>query len=73
MTRGLLYLETDASRVGLGVLLVREEMTFPRVITPDNSILRPIAFVSKALSSVETHYSNIEREALGILHNFQKC
>ena len=43
----------------------------PRDEAPDNSILRPILFVSKTLSSVEK-YSNKEREALGILYGLEK-
>ena len=39
---------------------------------PDNSILIPIMFASKSLSSAEIRYSNIERGALGILHGFEK-
>ena len=37
-----------------------------------NSILRPITFARKSLSRVERRYSNIEREALGILHGLKK-
>ena len=37
-----------------------------------NSILRLIAFGSKSLSNVEKRYSNIGREALGILHGLEK-
>ena len=42
-------METDASRVGLGASLLqtRSGTSFPRDETPDNSILRPSAFVSK--------------------------
>ena len=40
--------------------------------TSDNSILRPITFANKSLSSAERRYSNIEREALGILHGLKK-
>ena len=38
----------------------------------DNSKLRPIVFAGKSLSSTEKRYSNIEREALGILHVLKK-
>ena len=46
-----LYLETDASRVGLKAALVqtRNGRSYPRDKIPDNSIHRPIAFVSKGL------------------------
>ena len=46
-------------------------MTCPVNTAPDNYMLRAIVFVSKILSSAETHYNNIEREALGIQHGFQ--
>ena len=39
---------------------------------PENTILNPIAFASKSLTGTEHRYSNIEREALGILHGLKK-
>ena len=50
-----LYIETDASRVGLGAALLETRCgtSFPRDKVPDNSILRPIAFASKSLFSME--------------------
>ena len=70
-----LYLETDASRIGLGagLLQTRDDTACPEDIAPDNTILRPIAFASKCLTSAEHRYSNTEREALGILHGLKKC
>ena len=38
----------------------------------NNTIMCPIAFVSKSLTGAECRYSNIEREALGILHGLEK-
>ena len=35
-------------------------------------MLGPIAFASKSLTSGEMQYSNIEREALGILNGLEK-
>ena len=63
--RDPLYLETEASRVGLGagLLWVTDGLNCPKDTTPDNTILQPIVFASNSLSSVETHYSNIERES----------
>ena len=68
-----LYLETDVSGVGLGAALVqtRSDTSFPRDTAPDNSIFRPILFASKSLSGAERRYSNIEREALGILYRLK--
>ena len=69
-----LYLETDATKVGLGAILLqtRDGMTCPKCSTPDNTILQPIAFVSKSLTSADCRYSNIEWEALVILHGLEK-
>ena len=69
-----LYLETDASRVGLGAaLLVLHKGTMcQKDIVPGNTILCPIAFASKSLTGAECRYSNIEQEALGILHGLEK-
>ena len=73
----LLYLETDASRVGLGAALLQtqemqEGTTCQIDMVPDNRILHPIAFASKRLTGTRHRYSNIEREALGILHGLKK-
>ena len=69
-----LYLERDASRVGLGAVLLQmhEGTACQKDIAPDNTILYPIAFASKSLTGAECRYSNIEREALGILHVLEK-
>ena len=46
----LLYLETDASGVSLGAALLqlRDNMNCQKDTAPDNTILCPIAFVSKS-------------------------
>ena len=69
-----LNLETDASGIGLGTTLsqTRDGTTCPKDNAPDNTILRPILFTSKTLTSAEQKYSNIERGALGILHGLNK-
>ena len=58
----LLYLETDASRVGLGVALLQlhEGTLCQEDMVPDNTILHPIAFASECLTDAEHRYSNIE-------------
>ena len=68
-----LYMETDASRVGLGaaILQTREGTSCARDEVPDNNILRLIAFMSRNLSAVERRYSDIEREVLAILHGLE--
>ena len=69
-----LYLETDASGARLGAALIqtRSSTSCPRDKAPDNSILSPIMFASKNTSSMERRYSNIERQALGILYGLMK-
>ena len=57
-----LYLERDASGIGLSATLLqtRDGTTCPEDSAPDNTILQPIAFMSKSLTSAECRYSNIE-------------
>ena len=68
------FLETDASRVGLDAALLQtqEDTTCQKDMVPENTILHPIAFASKSLTGAECRYSDIEREALGILHGLKK-
>jgi len=53
-----LVLECDASPHGIGAALLH--------ILPDQSV-QPVVYVSRALSKAESHYSQIEREALAIV------
>ena len=50
-----LYLEMDASGIGLGAALLqtRDGTTCPEDIFPDNTTLRPVTFASKSLTSAE--------------------
>ena len=68
-----LYLETDASCVGLGagLLQIRGEMNCTQNVTPHSSILILNTFVNKILPCVETRHSNIEEEALGTHHGLE--
>ena len=68
-----LYLKTDASGVGLGATLLQtqEGTTCQKDMVPDNTIMHPIVFASKSLTDAEHGYSNIEREALGILYGLK--
>ena len=56
-------IQTDASLKGLGAVLLQEG--------------RPVIYVSRTLTPAEEHYSNIERELLGVvfamerLHNYE--
>ena len=50
-----LYLETDASRIGLGAALLQmhKGTTCQKDVAPDNTTLCPIAFASKGLTGAE--------------------
>ena len=69
-----LYLETDASQVGLGAALLQtwKGSACQKDTVPDNTILHSIAFASKNLMGLEHRYSKFERETLGILHGLTK-
>ena len=69
-----LYIETDASKVILGTTLLqtRSSTSCHRDKVPDNGILRSIAFSRIILTRAEKRYSNIEKEALGILYGLEK-
>ena len=69
-----LYLETDALGIGLGAALLQlHDNTVCQVgVAPQNITLHPIALTSKSRTGVERRYSNIEREALGLLHGLEK-
>ena len=61
------YVITDASPVGLGAILLQDQVNGER---------KPITYISRSLTSTERRYSQIEREALGCvwaverLHNY---
>ena len=41
-------------------------------MVPNNTILHPIEFATKSVTGAKCRYSNIESEALGILHGLRK-
>ena len=57
-----LYLETDASGVGLGAALLQlcQNTACQKGMAPDNMNLHPIVFASKSLTGAEQRYSNIK-------------
>ena len=69
-----LYLETDSSRVGLEAALLQlfNNMACQKGVAPDNITLCTIVFTSESHTDAEWRYSNIECEALGILHGLEK-
>ena len=48
------------------------DISYPSDETPENNILRLIAFISKCLLEVERRYSNIQWETLALLHGIEK-
>ena len=60
--------------LGLSAALLQtwEGTACQKDMVPDNTLLHPVAFASKSLKDTEHRYSNIEREALGILHGLKK-
>ena len=69
-----LYLETDASGIGLGAALLQmcKGTACQKDVVPNNTTLCPIVFASKSLTGTAHRYSNIDREALGITHGLKK-
>ena len=57
--------------LGEGLLQVRDNLNCGYGKVPENKILHPFTFANKSLSSVEWWYSNIERQALRILHGLE--
>ena len=67
-----MYIETDASQNGIGVILLQpidSNFTLDEYDIPTS--LMPVAFASKTLTSAECNYANIERELLGVVFGVQ--
>ena len=67
-----MYIETDASQNGIGVILLQpidSNFTLDEYDIPTSLI--PVAFASKALTSAECNYANIKRELLGVVFGVQ--
>ena len=62
-----IWLYTDASPVGLGAVLVQVGEN-----ERGESIKRPVAFASKALSTTEAKYPQTQREALAVVWGVEK-
>ena len=63
-----IYIETDASKKGIGVVMLQpgdsvENTSYSEV--PNN--LRPVFYASKTLTATESNYSNIKQEMLGVV------
>ena len=64
-----LYIEVDTSKKGIGMVMLQYSImkndSKSGSDIPTN--LRPISYTSKTLSTIESNYSNIEHELLGLL------
>ena len=63
-----IYIETDASKKGIGVVLMQPDPSVhntSKSAVPNN--LRPVYDTSKTLTTTELNYSNIERKMLGVV------
>ena len=61
-----------ALALGVVLLQLRDNTGCQNDTAPDNTILCPIAFVSKSLTGAKQRYSNIKCRVLGILHGLEK-
>ena len=63
-----LYIKVDASKKGIRAIILQPDKKCKNTCNteiPNN--LKPVAYVSKTLTSCESNYSNIEKELLGVL------
>ena len=63
-----IYIETDASKKGIGVVMLQPDNSVEKtshIEVPNN--LRPVFYASKTLTATESNYSNIECEMLGVI------
>ena len=63
-----IYIETDASKKGIGVVHMQPNPNVQNMSkTTVANNLRPVYYASKTLTTTESNYSNIEREMLGVV------
>ena len=67
-----IFIEADASLVGLGACLLQRDKTVDCPRSDEYYNLRPIAFTSKSLTETEQRYSNIERELLAVVYALER-
>ena len=63
-----IYIETDASKKGIGVMMSQRDNSVENsshTEVPNN--LRPVFYASKTLMMTESNYSNIEHEMFGVV------
>ena len=62
-----IYIKYDASKKGIGVVMLQPESAIENTSKSDIPNLRPVFYASKTLTVTESYYSNIEREMLGVV------
>ena len=63
-----IYIECDASKKGIGVVMLQPDSTIENTSKSDvPNNLHPVFYASKTLTDTESNYSNIEREMLGVI------
>ena len=63
-----IYIETDALKKGIGVVMLQPDDSVENTShteVPNN--LRPIFYTNETLTAIESNYSNIEHEMLGVV------
>ena len=63
-----IYIETGASKKGIGTVLMQPDpnvQNTSKTAVPNNLI--PVYYASKTLTTTESNYSNIAREMLGVV------
>ena len=63
-----IYIETDASKKGIGVVMLQSDNSVENTShteVPNN--LRPVFYASKTLTATESNYSNIEHKMLEVI------
>ena len=63
-----IYIETDASKKGIGVVMLQPDNSVKKFLlyrVPNN--VRPVFYASKTLPATESNYSSIEREMSGVV------
>ena len=59
-----IYIECDTSKKGIGVIMLQPDRTIENTSKTDMpNNLRPVFYASKTLTSTESNYSDIERDA----------
>ena len=68
MIHPYLYIYSDASKKGIGMVMLQPESTIENTSKSDvPNNLHPVYYASKTLTDTKSNYSNIEHEMLGVV------